>query len=353
MKFSMKKRALALACAASLAAALLTGCGPQQETPSSSGGETTDAIVLTDGTGREVTLSAPAERIVSACYPATATLIALGAAERVVGVEDGAAARELYRRAAPALQELPAVTGSDGVDTAAAAALEPDLVILPADQTEQAAAFDELGIPCVVLPLENIDDYWAAVTLLGTAAGAESRAADLIARQREVMERVTTLCAETEERPVVYLAGADFLTTPAGPMYQNSLISMCGGVCAGAEFSQTGWTKVTAEWLLGKDPDRIYMVSYADYTRDDILNEEQYRGLQAIKNNETAFLVFPSAIEPWDILAPSMALGTLWLGHQLHPDMIAEEEYVTEAQTFYRDFFGIEVSAAELLAHGG
>ena len=33
--------------------------------------------------------------------------------------------------------------------------------------------------------------------------------------------------------------------------------------------------------------------------------------------------------------------------------MIAEEEYVTEAQTFYRDFFGIEVSAAELLAHGG
>ena len=152
MKFSMKKRALALACAAALAAALLAGCGPQQETPSSSGGETTDAIVLTDGTGREVTLSAPAERIVSACYPATATLIALGAAERVVGVEDGAAARELYRRAAPALQELPAVTGSDGVDTAAAAALEPDLVILPADQTEQAAAFDELGIPCVVLP---------------------------------------------------------------------------------------------------------------------------------------------------------------------------------------------------------
>ena len=178
-------------------------------------------------------------------------------------------------------------------------------------------------------------------------------AADLIARQREVMERVTTLCAETEERPVVYLAGEDFLATPAGPMYQNSLISMCGGVCAGAEFSQTGWTEVTADWLLGKDPDRIYMVSYADYTRDDILNEEQYRGLQAIKNNETAFLVFPSAIEPWDILAPSMALGTLWLGHQLHPDMIAEEEYVTEAQTFYRDFFGIEVSAAELLAHGG
>ena len=351
MKFSMKKRALALACAAALAAALLAGCGPQQETPSSSGGETTDAIVLTDGTGREVTLSAPAERIVSACYPATATLIALGAAERVVGVEDGAAARELYRRAAPALQELPAVTGSDGVDTAAAAALEPDLVILPADQTEQAAAFDELGIPCVVLPLETIDDYWAAVTLLGTAAGAESRAADLIARQREVMERVTTLCAETEERPVVYLAGEDFLATPAGPMYQNSLISMCGGVCAGAEFSQTGWTEVTAEWLLGKDPDRIYMVSYADYTRDDILNEEQYRGLQAMKNSETAFLVFPSAIEPWDILAPSMALGTLWLGHQLHPDMISEEEYVTEAQTFYRDFFGIEVGAEELLAH--
>lgn len=80
------------------------------------------------------------------------------------------------------------------------------------------------------------------------------------------------------------------------------------------------------------------MVSYAEYTRDDVLNDTRFASLQALRAEETNFLVFPSAIEPWDYPTASMALGALWLGHQLHPDMIPEEEYVSEAQNFYRTF---------------
>ncbi len=349
------KQRLAFVLAAALALMLLAGCGPQAPgVPSSSGGGEENGIVLTDQAGREVVLPESAGRVVSGAYLSTSVLLALGAEERVVGLEDQADTRTLYQMAAPALLELPAVSAANGtMDVEAAAALEPDLVILSAQQAAQAEAFDALEIPCIVLAPETLDDFWAAVTLLGAATGTEERAAALVQYQRGIMESVTTRCAETEERPSVYLAGPEFLSTAGSGMYQNVLIELCGGVNAAAEYTDAAWTEISLGELVSWDPDRIYMVSYAGYTRDDIMNDERFSALSAMEHHETDFLVFPSAIEPWDTLSPSMALGALWLGNQLHPDMIPQEEYVTEAQVFYRDFFGIEVGAELLLSHGG
>ena len=349
----MKKnhRLLALLLAAAMALSLLAGCGPKQETPSDPEEPENTQIVLTDQIGREVVLEDSAERVVSVYYLSSSLLMALGAKDKVVGIEMKADTRGLYKLAAPEFLELPAVGSGKGVNVEETAALEPDLVILPKKLAEQAEQFDALEIPCIVIDPETLDGFWEAVDLIAAATGTEEQAARLVQYQRDVMERVTTLCAETEGRPSVYIAGSDFLRTAGSGMYQNELIKMCGGVNTAAAFEDASWVDVSPEELVSWDPDRIYMVSYADYSRDEILNDERFRSLSAIRNEQTDFLVFPSSIEPWDYPTASMALGALWLGNQLHPEVVTEEEYVTEAQYFYREFFGIEVSAEELLAH--
>lgn len=349
----MKKnhRLLALLLAAAMALSLLAGCGPKQETPSDPEEPENTQIVLTDQIGREVVLEDSAERVVSVYYLSSSLLMALGAKDKVVGIEMKADTRGLYKLAAPEFLELPAVGSGKGVNVEETAALEPDLVILPKKLAEQTEQFDALEIPCIVIDPETLDGFWEAVDLIAAATGTEEQAARLVQYQRDVMERVTTLCAETEGRPSVYIAGSDFLRTAGSGMYQNELIKMCGGVNTAAAFEDASWVDVSPEELVSWDPDRIYMVSYADYSRDEILNDERFRSLSAIRNEQTDFLVFPSSIEPWDYPTASMALGALWLGNQLHPEVVTEEEYVTEAQYFYREFFGIEVSAEELLAH--
>ena len=344
-------RLLALFLAAAMALSLLAGCGPNQETPSDSDEPEITQVVLTDQIGREVVLEGTAERVVSVYYLSSSLLVALGAQDKVVGIEMKADTRELYKLAAPEFLELPAVGSGKGVNVEETAALEPDLVILPKKLAEQTEQFDALEIPCIVIDPETLDGFWEAVDLIAEATGTEEQAAKLVQYQHDVMERVTTLCAETEGRPSVYIAGSDFLRTAGSGMYQNVLIEMCGGVNAAAAFEDASWVDVSPEELVSWNPDRIYMVSYAKYSRDEILNDERFQSLSAIQNEQTDFLVFPGSIEPWDYPTASMALGALWLGNQLHPEVVTEEEYVTEAQYFYREFFGIEVSAEELLAH--
>ena len=101
--------AMLLACAA---------CGGTQESAQPSAEPTPKAvspspeaegIVLTDQGGREVTLDAPAETVVSCYYISTYAMIALGAQERVVGLEKKADTRPIYSLSAPELLELPSV----------------------------------------------------------------------------------------------------------------------------------------------------------------------------------------------------------------------------------------------------
>ncbi len=85
------KRALALCLTAAMTALLLAGCGPKQEMPSSGGDDT--SIVLTDQAGRTVTLEKSADRVVSVYYLSTSVLVALGAQDKVVGLEQKADSR--------------------------------------------------------------------------------------------------------------------------------------------------------------------------------------------------------------------------------------------------------------------
>ena len=348
----MKKEVKRL-CGLILAAVLLmgaAGCGGGGNTAATDTTAATAAetgFIVTDQAGREVFFEKPAEKIVSSYYISTAILAALGIEENIAGIEMKADTRGLYKAAAPGFLELPAVGSGKGINIEETAALSPDVVIIPQKLADSAEQFEKLSIPVIVVDPETMDNFKECIALLGQVCGAEERADALIGYYEEKMAFAEELTGSLEDRPKVYLAaGSSYLSTCTSKMYQNDLIRMAGGENVSAELQEGYWQEISPEQLLQWDPDYIFAVGYAEYTLDDIRNDARLSEVNAVKSGN--IYTFPSALEPWDYPTPSSVLGILWLTHALHPELYSEADYMKEAEAFYRTFFDIGVSAAEL-----
>ena len=191
--------------------------------------ETTYPVTLTDQAGREVTLEAEPETIVSGYYIPSSLLIALGLKDKMVGIEAKAGKRAIYKLAAPDLMELPSVGTAKEFDLEGCAALSPDLVILPLKLKDAAASLTELGIPVLLVNPESQELLTEMVELVSTATNTQERANELLSYIASQKSMLSDTLADTEPKSV-YLAGNSSLLSTAGPaMYQSSMIELAGG----------------------------------------------------------------------------------------------------------------------------
>jgi ABC-type Fe3+-hydroxamate transport system substrate-binding protein len=153
-------------CSAILAVGL-SACGGRRAPPR-------DALV--DDVGHRVTLTQPAQRIVSLSPSTTELLFAIGAGSAVVG-------RTRWCDYPPEVAAVPSV--GDGLDPNLELVLSrrPDLVVFYASPGNQSviARLDRLGIASASLRLDRLDDLPGATRLLGRLARREPRA-DSLAR---------------------------------------------------------------------------------------------------------------------------------------------------------------------------
>ena len=299
-------------------------------------------LTLTDQAGREVTLEAEPETLVSGYYISTSLLIALGLEDQLVGIEAKADSRPIYARSAPQLLDLPSVGTAKEFDLEGCLALEPDLVILPLKLQDSADTLAEMGVPTLVVNPEDQDLLNEAVTLIGEATNTSDRAAALLDFAAGQEERLAQ-ALEGAETPSVYLAGnSDFLSTAGDAMYQADMIRMAGGVNAAAGITDTYWATVSYEQVLAWDPDCIVLASDASYTVDDVLNDPSLAGCKAVENGSVVQI--PGDAEAWDSPVPSGILGSVWLASVLHPEQCPAGEAAAVINEFYETFYGFTYS---------
>lgn len=309
--------------------------------------EQIETITITDQLGRQVEIPKKVERIVSSYYITSSLLIALGAEDRVVGVEMKADTRGIYKKAAPQFLELPSIGTSKTINVEEVLVLNPDVVIIPYRLKEFIPQFEALNVPVIAVEPESLDDFLKCIELVGSVIGEEARAKDLVTYYKTNVEEVKALTENLEERPKVYLSGgSSYLTTCTSNMYQNDMIQIAGGENVSKELQDGYWANVSIEQILMWNPDVIYSVGYASYGVEDVTRDAKLAGVEAIKSNNVER--FPSILEPWDYPTPSSILGILWLVNQLHPELYSIEQYTEEVEQFYETFFDIEVTPEEM-----
>ena len=297
-----------------------------------------EPVVLTDMAGREVSIEAVPERIVSGYYISTSTLIALGLSDKLVGIEAKADKRPIYKLSAPQLIALPNVGTAKEFNLEGCLALEPDLVILPLKLKSAAQTLEELGIDVLLVNPESQEQLMEMIALLGDATGTADRAGELADYIQTQQAALAELLADADA-PTVYLGGNSALLSTAGQaMYQSDMIVRAGGVNVAAEIQDTYWVDISYEQLLAWDPEYIILASDASYTAQDVLADENLKDCTAVKNGNVYHL--PADVESWDSPVPSGFLGSCWMASVLHGDLVTESDCTAWINEFYGTFYG-------------
>ena len=297
-------------------------------------------VTITDAAGREVTIEKEPEKLVSGYYITTSMIMALNQQDKLVGIENKAEKRQIYKKAAPELLELPGVGTLKAFDLEGCAALEPDLVILPLKLKDYADTLAELGINAIVVNPESMSQMKDTITILGTATGSLDRAEELLKYLGE-LEGELKKAVSDNEKPSVYLAGNDsYLRTAGAEMYQNTLIDIAGGLNVAKELPDDYWVEISYEQLLTWNPSVIILASDAEYTVDDLKNDPQLSDIDAVKNNR--IYAMPSDFEAWDSPVPGAMIGSAWVASVLHADVYSQDDFIQDAADFYQRFYGVD-----------
>jgi iron complex transport system substrate-binding protein len=291
-----------------LAGLLLISCSPAktQRGP----------ITLTDGLNRQVSLEAPAQKIVSLSPPVTEMLFAIGAGEQVVG-------RDTFSDYPESTKALPDIGGGFGdYNLETIVSLAPDLVIAGSINTpELVQSLEDLGFK--VYYLANPSDLEGTFTSLQTLAALSGHTQEADALVKTLGKRVDAVKAalkDISDKPAVYyeLDATDPAKpyTPGPGTFYTALIETAGGINIGASLSGE-WAQIGLEALLSMDPDLI-LLGDAQWgvTPESIAQRPGWNTLTAVKNNR----VLPFDDNLIARIGPRQVDGLEALARVLHPE---------------------------------
>jgi iron complex transport system substrate-binding protein len=195
---------------------------------------------------------AVAHRIVSMNPSLTRILVAIGAKDALVGVD------EFSARAEPAVASLPRVGGLYSPSLESVVALQPDLVVIvPSfEQREFRTRLEALKLPVADFDPVSFDQVLDTIGALGARSGHEAEAkarVDAIRRTRDAVQRATA--GLPRERAVLILQREPLFVAGRGT-FIDQMIAIAGGDNVGAELPET-WPRASAEWLVAAAPSVI------------------------------------------------------------------------------------------------
>ena len=188
-------------------------------------------------------------RVVSLAPSITDTIVALGHADRLVGVT--------RFDTAPEVAKVPRVGGFLDPSVEAVVALRPDLVVWLTDGSALAPVkrIAELGIPVMAVPIIGVEDVIAATRVLAGALGDPAAGERLAARITGAIDRARARAAPLPRRRVLLLVGREPLVVAGPRSYPDQLLGIVGGV--NVVSGTTAWPVFPVERAAALDPDVV------------------------------------------------------------------------------------------------
>ncbi len=258
--------------ATALISLMLLGCTPQPP-----------AGNTVDGLGRQVTISAIPQRIVSLAPSNTEILFALGLGDKVVGDTE-------YCNYPEAAKTKTKVGGFSTVDIEKVVSLRPDLVLATRIHDKTIIpALENLGITVVALVPGSLNQVLDSIKLVGKMTGQDKEASELV---KDLGTRIETIVDKTQKLPanqrprVFFVTWHDPLWTAGTGTLTDDVISQAGGQNIASDL--TGDKTIDLETVISRDPE-VIIVSVGMGTGQDlpwqyIKSESRLENTQALLN---------------------------------------------------------------------
>ncbi len=239
-----------------------------------------EEISITDMMGREVKLSAPAQRIVALTAADCEILYAIGAGEYLVG-------RGEYCDYPDAVLDVPSVQSGYETNVEQIIALHPDVLLMSAmDQTaDQVAQLENAGIRVVVSDADDIAGTYQAISMIGALMGREAEADAVIASMQETFDQVK----RENSGKTIYFEVSPLqygLWTAGAGTFMNEIAEMIGLTNCFADVN--GWAEISEEQVLSRNPDYIVTISMyfgeGPTPTEEIMARTGWENVTAVKN---------------------------------------------------------------------
>lgn len=298
---------------------LLAACGPaaspSSTAPTASAALTASPaafpVTVIDFQSRSVTVAARPLRIVSIGPSNTEFLFALGAGDRVVGVDD-------FSDTPVAASKLEKIGGVK-VNVEKVVSLKPDLVLSVKFSDGTIEKIAAAGIATLVVDPVGLSDVARSAILIGKAVGADG---DRLAALIDLRLRVVKLSvAKATAKPRVFheVDASD----PAKPFtvgpgsYIQDLIDLAGGTNI-ASAAASAYPQISLEEVLRADPE-VIVLGDADYgtTPEQVAARPGWSGINAVKNKRVYGISDSLVSRP----GPRVAEAASAYAKLLHPEL--------------------------------
>jgi len=239
-------------------------------------------LTVTDGTGRQVTIPAQPQKIVSLSPSCTEILFALGLGSKVVGVDK-------FSNYPPEAQKVEKVGGFSDPSVEKIAALKPDLILGTGMHKKVLPQLESLGIPVVLLEPRNVEGVLADIGTVGRLTGVPEAAEKVVADVRNRIDRVKAKVdtVPREQRPWVYYEVYSEPIMTVGPnTLIHQLIELAGGRNIAYD-AQTDYPEFSAEAVIQRNPAVIIFPSFhgsASLTVDKLKARPGWAAIAAVKD---------------------------------------------------------------------
>lgn len=279
----------------------LTGCQKgevkdQTASPSAQASETAPTssspspektgTVITDSRGKTIEIAYPVDSIVCLLNSALNDLYMLGAADKVVGIDEWTYSNEMTYNILSKIdtrianKEIPAVDAN----VEKIISLDPDAVIIWANDTEKINALESHGIKVIGIQVNNFDDVFTKLRMVAQLVDKGDRAEEIINYTQDTLKSVsdtTDKLSDTDKKTGIFVWGGSKLDLAGSKSTGHSILELCGLTDSAAGIPEEHFV-AKMEDVIQWNPDTIMMWNIADLDPQDYIDDTQWANVTAI-----------------------------------------------------------------------
>ena len=309
-------------------------------------------LTLIDQADRTVTVNMPVEKVVTLTPEASRLMVALGAVDRLVGIEQWSLKNDWsftkFLEIHPEVSERVADIGMyNDLNLEEIVYLKPD-VIFHSSQEDANIVQEKTTSPVIVVcsnfRRERVIDE---IEIMGKLVDNEKKAEELISYINEKIAEVTDVTSEIpdEEKVKVYLAFWSSITKT--PAYYDP-VDLAGGINVAKECPTSGYSvEISKEQIVAWNPD-IILIHHASTTygipKEDILSDPALQTVNAVKTGKVYYT--PGPWFWWE--QPRAITECFYMAKLFYPDKFEDLNVEEEGNEIFDKFWGIDGLWTEL-----
>lgn len=328
-----------------LASLFAASCAPEKEEEA-----LPKSITIVDSAGRTVEVPQPLKRIAVWNPPAAEVIRALGAGDKIVGINDSMVNNNPYYW--PELQDRPTISSWYEPDYEKVIDAEPQVLFTivgrPPDAEEE---LEPAGIKVIRLSFSALGTVTGDIRTMGVILGKEKEAEEFVNFLQSQLDFIeeTVREIEPEEKKRVYFESGhkDYFSWGPGSV-ADELLYKAGGINIFADLDVSG-SEIDPEEILVRDPDMIIKDTMgADYggyiatdasemeaKRDEMISRPGWSKLQAVKNGQVY-------IQGGELFGPKIVMNLGYIAKLLYPDRFEALDIEAFHKEYLEKYQGIE-----------